>query len=209
VTGPFQGHIFSVSSVAYSPDGTHIVSGSVDRTIRVWNATTGQSVAGSFHGHTDFLSALLPIHLMGPTLSLTQRTAPLGFGMQPLVSLWQVHSRGTHLGSPLLSIHLMGLALSLAHGTTPLGFGMQLLVSLWQVHSKGTQIMSALLPIHLMGPILSLAQGTRPLGCGGLKSLFVLVIYMRKIAGFNLLMALTLAGWPLGIGTPRIFLAIL
>ena len=47
-----QGHINAVSSVAYSPDGRHIVSGSWDNTIRVWNATTGQCVAGPFQGHT-------------------------------------------------------------------------------------------------------------------------------------------------------------
>ena len=36
VAGPFQGHTFSVSSVAYSPDRTHIVSGSDDCSVKVW-----------------------------------------------------------------------------------------------------------------------------------------------------------------------------
>ncbi|KIJ58793.1 hypothetical protein HYDPIDRAFT_101966, partial [Hydnomerulius pinastri MD-312] len=39
-----SGHTDSISSVAYSPDGQHIVSGSSDKTIRIWNARTGQLV---------------------------------------------------------------------------------------------------------------------------------------------------------------------
>ena len=51
IVGPFQGHTEAVYSVAYSPDGSHIVSGSQDNTIRVWNPTTCQCVAGPFWGH--------------------------------------------------------------------------------------------------------------------------------------------------------------
>ncbi|KAJ6609705.1 hypothetical protein B0H10DRAFT_2193761 [Mycena sp. CBHHK59/15] len=43
VAGPFQGHIDRVSSVAFSPDGLKIVSGSEDRTIRVWNTEESSS----------------------------------------------------------------------------------------------------------------------------------------------------------------------
>ena len=48
-----QGHTSSVYSVGYSLDGRHIVSGSHDKTIRVWNVTTGECVAGPFLGHED------------------------------------------------------------------------------------------------------------------------------------------------------------
>ncbi len=47
-----------VQSVAFSPDGHHIVSGSYDRTIRVWNATTGETVAGPFTGHTHSVNSV-------------------------------------------------------------------------------------------------------------------------------------------------------
>jgi len=43
----------AVLSVAFSPNGTRIVSGSKDRTIRVWDARCGDVVSGPFEGHTD------------------------------------------------------------------------------------------------------------------------------------------------------------
>jgi hypothetical protein len=37
-------------SVAYSPDGRHIISGSYDKTIRIWDAETGAAVGKSSTG---------------------------------------------------------------------------------------------------------------------------------------------------------------
>jgi WD40 repeat protein len=45
---PVTGHLGSVQSVAYSPDGKHIVSGSWDSTVKVWNAATGKEVRTVF-----------------------------------------------------------------------------------------------------------------------------------------------------------------
>ncbi len=42
-------------SVAYAPDGRHIISGSDDRTIRIWDAKTGTAVGGPLRGHTDLV----------------------------------------------------------------------------------------------------------------------------------------------------------
>ena len=41
---PLRGHDDSVQSVAFSPDGSKIVSGSYDKTIRVWDASTGVEI---------------------------------------------------------------------------------------------------------------------------------------------------------------------
>ena len=48
-----QGHTSIVWSVAFSQDGRYIVSGSLDRTIQVWDAQTGDQVGNPLQGHTD------------------------------------------------------------------------------------------------------------------------------------------------------------
>ena len=52
------GHNDLVNSVAYSPDGKYIVSGSRDKTIKVWNAQTYRAVA-TLTGHDGYVSSVL------------------------------------------------------------------------------------------------------------------------------------------------------
>ena len=40
-----RGHSADVNSVAYSPDGKHIVSGSADSTVTICDADTGEEVS--------------------------------------------------------------------------------------------------------------------------------------------------------------------
>jgi WD40 repeat protein len=46
-----HGHVGEVKAVAWSPDSTHIVSGSADRTARVWNAASG-TTSFIYRGHS-------------------------------------------------------------------------------------------------------------------------------------------------------------
>jgi WD40 repeat protein len=46
-----NGHEGQINSVAFSSNGRRIVSGSRDDTVRVWDAETGEPVAGPFQGH--------------------------------------------------------------------------------------------------------------------------------------------------------------
>ena len=48
-----KGHGSYVNSIAYSPDGKKIVSGSSDKTVRVWDAESGMEIIPSLEGHTS------------------------------------------------------------------------------------------------------------------------------------------------------------
>ncbi len=51
------GHTLSVNSLAFSPDGRFLVSGSDDRTIRIWSLNNGSTVA-ELRGHSDMVLGL-------------------------------------------------------------------------------------------------------------------------------------------------------
>ena len=60
-TGPIEktlyGHSGFVTSVAFSPDGKKIVSGSYDRTVRIWDAVTGV-MEKTLNGHYKFVTSV-------------------------------------------------------------------------------------------------------------------------------------------------------
>ena len=51
-------HRAECASVAFSPDGQRIVSGSVDKTVRLWDAATGQPIGAPLTGHTDLVTSV-------------------------------------------------------------------------------------------------------------------------------------------------------
>jgi WD40 repeat protein len=58
VSGPFTGHKHGVTSVATSPDGQFIVSGSWDKTIRIWNTDDGEIGIGPIIGHNEKITSI-------------------------------------------------------------------------------------------------------------------------------------------------------
>jgi len=55
---PLRGHTSAVRTVAFSPDGKRIVSGSEDRTLRLWDADKGVALGEPLRGHTGTVSSV-------------------------------------------------------------------------------------------------------------------------------------------------------
>ena len=53
----FSGHTSWVQSVAFSPDGQTIASGSCDRTVKLWSVATGECLQ-TFSGHTSWVQSV-------------------------------------------------------------------------------------------------------------------------------------------------------
>ena len=54
---PLRGHGRKVMSVSWSPDGTRLASGSVDKTVLIWDAASGEQLC-SLTGHSDGVTSV-------------------------------------------------------------------------------------------------------------------------------------------------------
>ncbi|CAG7855299.1 COMPASS-like H3K4 histone methylase component WDR5B {ECO:0000303/PubMed:19567704} Short=AtWDR5B {ECO:0000303/PubMed:19567704} [Serendipita indica DSM 11827] len=88
---PLQGHTQSVNAVAFSPDGSQIVSGSNDETVRLWSVENGQSLGSPLRGH---IWAVLAVAFSPDGLRIVS-----GSG-DNTIRLWNAET-GQSLGEPL------------------------------------------------------------------------------------------------------------
>ena len=65
----YQGHTDGVNDVAWSPDGKRLASSSQDKTVQVWDASTGQTLL-TYRSHISIVTSVEPLlcenrHMVG------------------------------------------------------------------------------------------------------------------------------------------------
>lgn len=110
----FQGHTASVNCCAFAPDGAYLVSGSSDRTLRLWNCSTGAPLRALL-GHAAPVSGCQVSADAALIVSVSEDGAVKVWRAEDGVCLMTVHVDGelsacawTEGGTGLVAVGAMG-----------------------------------------------------------------------------------------------------
>jgi len=84
---PLQGHTGDIMSLAFSPDGTKLVSGSTDRMIQLWDLNKNVPSGQPLRGHTSTVRSLA---FNGKTLVSWSSCTIANFACNGEIGLWEV-----------------------------------------------------------------------------------------------------------------------
>ncbi|KIJ46218.1 hypothetical protein M422DRAFT_165567 [Sphaerobolus stellatus SS14] len=99
------GHRGSISCIAFSHDGKRIVSGSHDKTIRIWDAETGQNVGDPLTGHTEWVQSVAFSHDGKQIVSGSA---------DKTIQIWDVET-GQNVGDPLIVHTYLFMSVAFSH----------------------------------------------------------------------------------------------
>jgi WD40 repeat protein len=91
---PVNGHTCGVYSVAFSPDGKYVASGSDDETVRLWGTQTGASIGSPLRGHSEQVNSVV----FSPDGKVIASCSGVGMDRDNSVRLWDATT-----GTPMWS----------------------------------------------------------------------------------------------------------
>jgi WD40 repeat protein len=173
-----------VNSVAFSPDGSRIVSGSLDNTIRLWDAETGDAIGKPLEGHSSSVNSVA----FSPDGSRI-----VSGSSDNTIRLWDAET-GDAIGKPLEghSSYVDSVAFS-PDGSRIVSGSWDKTIRLWDAETgdaigkplEGHSSLSIPSHFHPMDLVSCLAHGTRPFVSGMQRQVMPSVSRSRDIPAMS------------------------